>query len=101
MPPKFQRFWYDFKKQDFYWDAKKSSLNLEDRGFDFGVACGIFSESILRRQDTRRKGEAVFQALGETRGIVLFVVYTIRNQRCRIISARQATIEEIALYHAR
>ena len=43
--------------------------------------------------------ESRFIALGETNGIVLFVVYTMRGSVYRIISARRATKREQRQYY--
>jgi uncharacterized protein len=101
MPPEFLRYTFASPPAGFEWDPAKSDRNLENRGFDFGFASAIFNGEILRRRDTRKKGETVFQAIGETSGVILFVAYTIRNRRCRILSARRATPDEARLYNDR
>jgi uncharacterized protein len=99
MPPRYQ---IDFRPFEiFEWDPKKSDDCFERRGFDFGFASHVFKDEILRRRDPRRRGEDRFQAIGEVAGAILFVVYTSRDGRCRILSARQATAEEARLYHGR
>ena len=99
MPTLFRAFAPRFK--DFEWDPAKSDRCYKERGFDFGFARAIFSGPILRRRDTRSKNETRFQALGEAAGAILLVVYTVRDGRCRIISARRATTEEAVIYHER
>jgi uncharacterized DUF497 family protein len=101
MPPEFLRYTFASPPAGFEWDPAKSDWTLAERGFDFGFASAIFSGEILRRRDTRKKRETVFQAIGETSGVTLFVVYTMRGGRCRIISARRATPEETRIYHDR
>jgi uncharacterized DUF497 family protein len=83
---------------DFEWDPAKSDANLEKHGLDLGAARQIFQGRVLARQDTRRRGEVIRQALGEFAGHVIFAVYTVRAGRFRLISARFATAEEAALY---
>jgi uncharacterized DUF497 family protein len=99
MPPRFRRIWRSFGPADFIWDPAKSDANLAQRGFDFGFASLIFQGAVVERRDTRHKDEVRFQAIGNAGGAILFVVYTIRDQHCRIISARVATALEAALYH--
>jgi len=99
MPPQFRRIWRSFGPEDFIWDPAKSDRNLDERGFDFGFASLIFKGSVLERRDTRHKDEVRFQVIGNAEGAILFVVYTIRDHQCRIISARVATQIEVALYH--
>lgn len=81
------------------WDSPKSDANLEARGFDFGFASLIFKGPVLERRDSRHKAEVRFQAIGDAAGAILFVVYTIRDHKYRIISARVATSFEAELYH--
>jgi uncharacterized protein len=95
LPHFFHRF------RDFEWDKAKSDRCYAERGFDFGFASAIFQGEVLRRRDTREKRETRFQALGEVPGAILLVVFTIRNGRCRIISARRATEDEARFYHER
>jgi uncharacterized DUF497 family protein len=99
MPPYFRIFFHRFR--DFEWDPAKSDRCYAERGFDFGFASAIFQGEMLRRRDTRTKDEVRFQALGEVSGAILFVVFTIRNGRCRILSARRATQDEVRFYHER
>jgi uncharacterized DUF497 family protein len=99
VPPRFRSFFRRFR--EFEWDPAKSDRCYAERGFDFGFAALIFQGELLRRRDTREKGEVRFQAIGEAAGAILFVVFTIRNGRCRILSARRATAEEARLYHDR
>ncbi len=99
MPPLFRRIWRRFGPTDLIWDPAKSERNLNERGFDFGFASLIFRRSVLERRDTRHKAEVRFQTIGAVEGVTLFVVYTIRDHKCRIISARVATPFETKLYH--
>jgi uncharacterized DUF497 family protein len=99
MPPHFRRIWRSFSPGDFVWDRAKSDMNLDERGFDFGFASLTFTGPVIERRDTRHKAEIRFQAIGGAEGAILFVVYTIRDHQCRIISAGVATPVEAALYH--
>lgn len=74
-------------------------LISRSNGLDLAAARLIFRGRVLVRQDTRKRGEVVPQALGEFAGHVIFAVYTMRAGRCRLISARFATAGEAALYH--
>ena len=101
MPPRFRRVWQRFDLANIEYDAGKSRKNLAERGFDFAFAARIFQGEVLDRLDTRHRQEARHQAIGESMGFVLFVVYTVRNGQCRIISGRLANPDEVALYHGR
>ena len=84
----------------FNWDARKSSRNLRERGFDFEFATQIFDGSTLERVDSRRDyGERRVIALGKAQDIALTVVYTDRVEAGggidrRIISARKSNRRE-------
>jgi uncharacterized DUF497 family protein len=85
----------------FEWDAAKSWRNLSERGFGFDYAARIFLGPTLERQDRRRDyGEVRMQAIGETDGDVLFVVYTDRGEARHIISARLANRRERKLWQS-
>lgn len=98
MPPLFRGPWRAFDTGELIWDTEKSNRNLEDRGFDFAYASLIFRNSVLERRDTRSRSETRFQAIGEVEGDTLFVVYTIRDRKCRVISSRLATPDEEGLF---
>jgi uncharacterized protein len=99
MPP---RFAIDFRSyRVFEWDAAKSDQCFAERGFDFGFASQVFQREILRRRDTRIRAEDRYQIIGDAGGAILFVVYVMRDQKCRIISARPATQDEARLYDER
>jgi len=79
----------------FEWDEAKSAKSLRERGFDFEFASGIFEGRLVVEADRRRDyGEDRVVAIGETRGLVLTLVYTVRGDAVRIISARQANRKE-------
>lgn len=79
----------------FEWDEAKSRRTLSERGFGFDYAVRIFLGPTLEREDRRRDyGEVRMQAIGETGGDVLFVVYTDRGEVRHIISARLANRRE-------
>jgi uncharacterized DUF497 family protein len=88
----------------FSWDARKSTQNLRERGFDFEFATLIFEGPTLEREDSRRNyGERRVIALGDAAGIGLTVVYTDRagvGDRIsrRIISARVSSRREREAY---
>ncbi|MSO46352.1 MAG: BrnT family toxin [Acidobacteria bacterium] len=88
----------------FGWDARKSTRNLRERGFDFEFATLIFEDPTLEREDDRRDyGERRVIALGEADGIGLAVVYTDRagvgdGILRRIISARVSSRREREAY---
>jgi hypothetical protein len=87
----------------FGWDARKSTRNLRDRGFDFEFATQVFEGRTVERTDRRRDyGERRVVALGEAQGIPLTVVYTDRadggSVERRIVSARESNRRERTAY---
>jgi hypothetical protein len=86
---------------EFEWDDTKANSNLKKHGIDFLDAVSIFLDPLrLEWLDDRRKyGEDRFRTIGtESKGHVLHVVYTEREGRIRIISARLATRREREAY---
>jgi len=82
-------------QSDFEWDDRKSERNLRERGFDFEAAKGVFDGHVLEQIDDRRDyGEMRIAATGQIAGRFLVVVYTWRENRRRIISARPAKERE-------
>lgn len=72
-------------------DIPKSERNRQERGFGFDYAALIFLGPTLEWDDTRRNyGERRIIALGQIEGEAYVVVYTWRDGRRRIISARCA-----------
>ena len=85
---------------DFEWDEVKNEANLLKHGIDFEDAIGMFSRPVLEKVDSRREyGEIRVIAIGLVDQRELVVVYTIRGQTHRIISARRAGSDERRAYH--
>lgn len=83
----------------FEWDEAKRQANLEEHGIDFEDAATIFARPYLRiRSD--RNNEVRFVAIGCIEDVEIAVVYTVRPEACRIISARRARTNERKEYHA-
>lgn len=81
---------------DFEWDDAKAADNYAKHGVDFEMAILVFNDpfAIERLDDRENYGEDRFILIGIAEGFVLTVVYTDRNGRIRVISARQATRRE-------
>ena len=84
----------------FEWDEDKNHINKEKHGIDFNIAIHVFED------DDRIEIYDVEHSIDEDRyntiGLVhdvLFVVYTERKDRLRIILARLATAAERRLYY--
>ena len=85
---------------EFEWDPAKATRNVEKHGVDFDTAAEIFDDpNLFVVIDSRTYGERRYQAIGASRGVILFVAYTMRADNvCRIISARRASRRERAAY---
>lgn len=88
----------------FEWDATKAEQNLKKHGVTFEEASTVFGDpfSIAIPDPLHSKDEARFVTTGSShRRRQLVVVYTDRNERIRIISARAATPHERRKYEER
>ncbi|CCI27987.1 BrnT family toxin [Microcystis aeruginosa] len=82
------------------WDNNKAAANLLKHKIDFEDAKNIFLDSnCLEREDKRDYNETRIQVIGIVNQVVLLVVYTKRNGRYRIISARRANKNERRQYY--
>jgi uncharacterized DUF497 family protein len=84
----------------FEWDPAKAAANLEKHGVDFADAVSVLSDDFaLTVQDPDSESEERFASLGtDAYERLLVVVYTWRDERIRIISARRATGRERRRY---
>jgi uncharacterized DUF497 family protein len=81
-------------KLEFEWDNAKAKANFQRHGVSFDLAATVFRDpfAIERLDDRERHGEERFVIIGVVEGkVLLFVAYTERQERIRIISARRAT----------
>jgi uncharacterized DUF497 family protein len=81
-------------KLEFEWHRAKAEANLCAHGVSFDLARTVFRDpfAIERLDDRADYGEERFVMIGMAEGdILLFVAYTEREERIRIISARRAT----------
>jgi uncharacterized protein len=84
---------------EFEWDPEKARINLRKHNVPFPMACEIFKDSDrIERPDAAADDEERWSVLGRVEQTILFVVYTQRGQRFRLISARRATRNEQRTY---
>ena len=86
----------------FEWDADKAALNLKKHGVRFETAARVFNDAnrIELYDSEHSTDEARYNTIGMVDNI-LFVVYTERKNRIRLISARPANRKERSLYYDR
>jgi uncharacterized DUF497 family protein len=84
-------------KLQFEWQEAKAEANFEAHGVSFDLATTVFKDpfAVERRDEREDYGEQRFVIIGMAEGhVLLFVAYTEREDRIRIISARRATQRE-------
>jgi len=84
-------------KLEFDWHGAKAEANLQAHGVSFELAKTVFKDpfAIGRVDDREDYGEERFVIIGMAEGhVLLFVAYTEREERIRIISARRTTQRE-------
>jgi uncharacterized DUF497 family protein len=81
---------------EFEWDEAKSNACFADRGFDFGFAIRVFNDPdrVVEIDDRFDYGETRYRAIGRIDGRTYLVVYTMRHETLRVISARKANRKE-------
>ncbi len=86
---------------EFEWDDAKAAKNVRDHKITFEMARDVFADPFTVEWVDEGRGDAEqrFAALGMVDGRLLFVCYTLRGDRVRIISARRAEPWERRRYH--
>ncbi len=82
---------------EFEWDTDKAESNLRKHGVSFEEAVTIFADPyLLFTEDSKHsQREEREWALGESeKRLLLVVVFTMRENNIRLISARKATKQE-------
>ena len=84
----------------FEWDEEKEQKNIAKHGIDFKTASHVFLDP--NRMEYYDKAHSLdedrYIVLGCVQGI-LYVVYTMRSDAARLISARMATATERRVYY--
>ena len=82
------------------WDENKNQQNIKKHGISFQTAALVFAdeERIEYLDKLHSQDEERYVVLGCVQG-VLYVVYTMRDEDARLISARMATPYERKIYY--
>ena len=82
------------------WDENKNQQNIKKHGISFQTAALVFAdeERIEYLDKLHSQDEERYVVLGCVQGI-LYVVYTMRDEYARLISARMATRYERKIYY--
>lgn len=84
----------------FEWDEEKAERNLKKHGIPFETAAKVFLDE--NRVEIYDEAHSMDEDRYLTIGLaddVLFVVYTERHPKIRLISARLATVRERKIYY--
>jgi uncharacterized DUF497 family protein len=86
---------------DFEWDDAKAAANLANHGVSFDQARDAFDDpfAIDFVDDREDYGEQRLILVGMVEGRLLVVAHTLRGNKVRIISAREAEPHERRQYH--
>jgi len=84
----------------FQFDPAKATSNLKKHGVSFADAEGVFYDPLaIHQRDLDSEDEERFVTVGMgSAGQILIVVYTLRGEEIRLISARDATAHEVKEY---
>lgn len=86
---------------EFEWDPEKAAGNLDKHGVDFADAALVLYDDLAVTVPHDEADEERFVTIGsDAFGRLLVVVYTWREERIRIISARKATRKERREYES-
>jgi uncharacterized DUF497 family protein len=84
---------------EFEWDKRKASANLKKHRVDFADAAIVFNDDRAVTLSDDEPDEQRYITIGtDALERVLVVIYTVRGERIRIISARHASNRELAEY---
>jgi uncharacterized DUF497 family protein len=86
---------------DFAWDDDKAARNWREHAVTFDMAREVFRDPFaVEWQDlAQNQNEERYSIIGIVEGRLLFVGYTIRDGKIRIITARKAEPYERRKYH--
>jgi len=87
--------------KEFEWDENKRYANIEKHGIDFDNAKEVFEDlAAYTLLSPRKASEPRYVTVGSMRGTLIAVIFTLRGETIRIISARAARRSERKAYGA-
>ncbi len=86
---------------EFEWDKEKAQANFKKHDVSFEEAALAFSDenAVELFDETNSESEIRYQLIGISNTRLIFVAYTERNEKIRIISARKANARHIRIYN--
>ena len=84
----------------FEWDSQKAAVNLRKHDVGFELACEAFFDPFVCYLDDEIVGSELRERMVglTTTWILLYIVYALRDDRIRIVSARFVTKAEREIY---
>ena len=82
------------------WDPGKARLNARKHGISFAFVTRVFLDPdvVVLQTIRERDNEARSKAIGRIEGRLYTVVFILRDEACRIISARRSNPKEERSY---
>ena len=86
---------------EFEWDKEKAKANFLKHCVSFEeAALAFFDENAVELFDeVNSENEIRYQLIGISKTRLIFVAYTARDEKIRIISARKANAKQIKIYN--
>jgi uncharacterized protein len=86
---------------EFEWSREKAKTNFRKHGVSFNEAEEVFDDekAVVLFDEANSVEEVRYQLIGISLNRLLFVVYTERRGKIRIISARKASARHIRIYN--
>ena len=87
----------------FEYDPQKNRSNIRKHGISFTSASKAFADkcAVIEYDEEHSNTEERFNLIGAVEGYILFIVYTVRGEAIRLISAIPATKRERERYYGR
>ena len=90
---------YTLHNVAFEWDSQKAATNLRKHKVAFELACESFFDPFICYLDDEIVGSELRErVVGTTTWLLLYIVYVMRDDIIRIVSARLVTNAEREIY---
>jgi uncharacterized DUF497 family protein len=85
----------------FEWDKEKAKANFKKHGVSFEEAELAFEDkkAVEILDELNSNNEIRYQIIAFSPSRLLFVAFTVREERIRIISARKANAKQVKIYN--
>lgn len=84
----------------FEWDEAKREANLASHGLDFLIVGELFDGRAMLTEDSPRGEEMRHRSVCEWRGLIVTVIWPLRDEGRRVISLRRARNVESQAYRS-